>query len=242
MIAFPQRPPIARWLSGIAALLAVMFLALQKAEALSAADYKAQRISGWTVHIEKAFDGYDRKKEALRLLRSQLNQIARIVPPAALPKLRKVPIWLSINHGNGAAYHPSAQWLADNGEIVEMAGAVEIRNVDHFIDWSIAQPQIMLHELAHAWHHQFLPGGFENPDVKSAYEKAVLRGKYEKVLYFDGSFQKHYALTNQMEYFAECSEAYFAKNDFHPFVRKQFLKFDPAGLRMIERVWGVAPP
>lgn len=242
MIALSLRQSIARRMPSIAVFLAVVLLMPQKAEALSAADYKAQRISGWTVHIEKSFDAYDRKKEALRLLKSQLNQIARIVPPAALPKLRKVPIWLSINHGDGAAYHPSAQWLADNGGIVEMAESVEIKNVDHFIDWAIAQPQIMLHEMAHAWHHRYVPGGFENPDVKGAYEKAVLRGKYEKVLYFNGSRQRHYALTNRMEYFAECSEAYFAKNDFHPFVRKQLLKFDPAGLKMIERVWGVAPP
>lgn len=242
MIAHPLRPAFDRCLSGIAVLMAVMLLMLEKAEALSAADYKAQRISGWTVHIEKAFEGYDRKKEALRLLRSQLNQIARIVPPAALPKLRKVPIWLSINHGEGAAYHPSAQWLAENGEIVEMAQAVEIRNVDHFIDWSVAQPQIMLHELAHAWHHRYLSGGFENTAVKSAYEKAVLRGKYEKVLYYDGTFTRHYALTNPMEYFAECSEAYFAKNDFQPFVRKQLRRFDPVGFQMIQKAWGVADP
>lgn len=237
MITRSLRHSFAHCLSGI-----FLLLAGQQACALSAADYKAQRIVGWTVHIENSFASYDRKEEALKLLKSQLKQITKIVPPAALPKLRKVPIWLSINRGAGAAYHPSAQWLAENGEIVEMAQAVEIRNVDNFIDWSTAQPQIMLHELAHAWHHRYLPGGFENPDVKAAYGKAVLRGKYEKVLYFNGSFQRHYALTNPMEYFAECSEAYFARNDFQPFVRKQLRKFDLTGLRMVEKMWGVAPP
>jgi hypothetical protein len=242
MIAFSFRPAIVRCFAGIAVLLSAMCLMAQDAGALSAADYRVQRIAGWTVHTEKSLATYSRKNEALRLLKSQLNQIARIVPPTALAKLRKVPIWVSINHGNGAAYHPSAQWLAENGEIVEMARAVEIRNVDHFIDWSIAQPQIMLHELAHAWHHRYLTGGFDNPAVKNAFEKAVLRGKYEKVLYYDGSFKSHYALTNPMEYFAECSEAYFAKNDFQPFNRKQLRKFDSAGFKLIEKAWGVAPP
>ena len=38
-----------------------------------------------------------------------------------------------------------------------------------------------MHELAHAYHHRVLPEGFANPELKSAYEQARLRGKYDRV-------------------------------------------------------------
>lgn len=178
-------------------------------ESLSATDYGVRRIEGWTVRVEKSLDTHPRKAEALKLLKEKLRVVADAVPPSALPKLRKVPIWLSRNSARGAAYHPSAEWLLANGRVVEMERSIEIQNIDDFIDWSAAQPMMMLHELAHAWHHQVAPDAYENADIQKAYESAILSGKYEEVRYHDGRIQRHYALTNRMEYFAECSEAYF---------------------------------
>ena len=64
-------------------------------------------------------------------------------------------------------------------------------------------------------------------------------GKYKRVLYYDGSKRKAYALNNPMEFFAEASEAYFGRNDFQPFNRRQLKAFDAKTYRMIEKVWGV---
>ncbi len=43
-----------------------------------------------------------------------------------------------------------------------------------------------------------------------------------------------------MESFAECSEAYFGKNDLQLFDREELKAFDPVGYEMVEKVWGVA--
>jgi hypothetical protein len=46
-------------------------------------------------------------------------------------------------------------------------------------------------------------------------------------------------LTNRFEYFAECSEAYFGRNDFYPYLRADFKSFDPIGFAAVEQVWGI---
>lgn len=234
--------PVGAVLRCIACWMVLLDFAAAGPAPLSASDYATRRIEGWTVRVEKSLDTHPRKAESLKLLKSKLKAVTDAVPPSALPKLRKVPIWLSRNSARGAAYHPSAEWLLANGRVVEMERSIEIQNIDDFIDWSAAQPMMILHELAHAWHHQVAVDAYENADIKTAYEAAVLSGKYEEVRYYDGRLQRHYALTDRMEYFAECSEAYFGKNDFQPFKRKALKSFDPEGYRMVRKLWGATPP
>lgn len=223
-------------------LLAALLIGSARAGTLTAADYEVTTIRGWTVHVEKSLDTYPRKAEALALLDKKLGEVETLVPPAALPTLKEVPIWMSRNVTPGACYHPSAGWLKDNGRVVEMERSIELQNVDNFIDWSPTQPLMMLHELSHAWQHRTQPQGYDNADIKAAYDAAKASGKYEKVRHANGKEQRHYALTNPMEYFAECSEAYFGRNDFQPFDRAELKEFDPTGYAMVEKVWKITPP
>ena len=94
------------------------------------------------------------------------------------------------------------------------------------------------HELAHAYHHQILDGGFNHAGIMKAFKAAKQRGDYEKVLSHTGRRTRHYALTDQKEYFAETTEAYFGVNDFYPFVRAELSEFDPPGFALMESVWG----
>lgn len=210
-----------------------------EAQTLTADDYEATSIGGWTVHVEKSLVDHPRRAEALALLEKKLFAVRKAVPSAAVPKLRQVPIWLSRDAAPGAAYHPSAGWLSENGRVVEMEKAVEIQNIDHFLDWAAVQPWMMLHELAHAYHDRFLPLGFENGPIKRAFKKAVANRDYRRVLYHDRTRVRHYGLNNQMEFFAETTEAYFGKNDFQPFNKRQLRAFDSTAYRMVEKAWGV---
>ena len=99
-------------------------------------------------------------------------------------------------------------------------------------------PYVVLHELAHAYHNQVLEGGFAEPRVKAAYDGAVEAGIYDEVMSHTGRKVRHYGLNNQMEYFAETTEAYFGVNDFYPFVRAELKEFDPMGFAMMEEIWG----
>lgn len=208
-------------------------------QAQTAENYELLQVEGWTVRVQDSLADHPRRAQGLALLHSKLTKIRKTLPGRAVRKLRQVTIWVSENSDRGAAYHPSAEWLQTNGRVPEMARSVEIQNFDDFIDWSGIQPWMVLHELAHAWHHRFLPGGYDHPAILSAYKSAVKRGRYKRVLYHDGSRQRAYALNNEMEFFAEVTEAYFGRNDFQPFNRRQLKGFDSTAYRMVERAWGI---
>ena len=96
---------------------------------------------------------------------------------------------------------------------------------------------MVLHELAHAYHHQVL--SYENPEVRACYDQAVASKSYEVVLHHDGRKVRAYALTDDQEYFAESTEAFFSRNDFFPFTRAQLKQHDPEMEQLLARLWGV---
>ena len=100
------------------------------------------------------------------------------------------------------------------------------------------------HELAHGYHHRFLPAGYENPEIATAYDRAKAGGSYDKVECWHGdgrsnTHERAYAISNPMEYFAESTEAFFAHNDFFPFNRAELKKHDPAMEQLVAKLWGV---
>lgn len=204
------------------------------------ANFVDQKVEGWTIRIHRRL--LDEKKElgdkVLDLLRVKLHDIKRAVPKAAVEKLQAVVIWVEADNPRVKCmcYHPSREWLAGHGFNPEKAKGVEIGNPKTFLDWSGFQPSMVLHELAHAYHHQVL--GYDNPDIKAAFKKAVESKSYESVLYGDGSRKRAYALNNDQEYFAELTEAFFGTNDFYPFVRAEVKVHDPLMFDTLKKLWG----
>ncbi len=202
--------------------------------------YRRESTLGFTLLINPEVSIHKREAAEMRKeLQSQLAAIVRVIPANRLPALRKVWIWVEWEkQKNGAAeFHPSADWLRSHGYNPEKAGHIELSNTRHFIEWShSAQPCMVLHEMAHAYHHLVL--GENCKAIEAAYRHAVDAKLYGSVAYCGGGRQKAYALTNSKEYFAELSEAYFGRNDFYPFVRSDLKKYDPQGYRLMERTWG----
>jgi dipeptidyl-peptidase-4 len=64
------------------------------------------------------------------------------------------------------------------------------------------------------------------------------QGLYDEVLTYTGEKVRAYAATNQMEYFAEGTEAYFYRNDFYPFLGVELKEHDPALYKLLEEIWG----
>jgi hypothetical protein len=196
-------------------------------------------MAGFTVLVNrKALAHEATTHEALDLLEEKLAEVARILSPEQLKPLRRVRVWVEWEQTAGAAqYHVSADWLQSHGYNPEKAGDMEISNVAHFIQWTRdAQPMMVLHELAHAYHNRVL--GRDYPGIRNAYKQAVKDKCYESVPYVGGGLKRAYALNNEQEYFAETTEAYFGVNDFYPFTRPELRDFDPAGYRLMEEVWG----
>ncbi|OJW16729.1 MAG: hypothetical protein BGO49_15795 [Planctomycetales bacterium 71-10] len=209
------------------------------------ANYETRAIEGWTVRVHRDFprEAPELAEKTLSLLTDQLRGIIRMVPPQAVEKLREIVVWVEREepHHPCMAYHPDAGWLRDHDMNPDKARCVEIANAANFLTWCRDQPWMVLHELAHGYHHQFVEGGFENPEVAAALSRARESKTYDKVLHINGREERHYALTNPMEYFAEATEALFGANDFYPFVRAELRRHDPEAHSLLMRLWLVEP-
>ncbi|MGJ8723181.1 MAG: metallopeptidase [Roseibacillus sp.] len=207
-------------------------------------DRKNQEMEGWTVRVdERLLAGgefhEDFGEQALAVLGASLVRIAVLVPEPQLSELRKVSIVMDEHPKLKAAqYHPSEQWLEENGYESSLAKCVHISQASFFANPKLVfqQPSVVLHELAHAYHDQVL--SWEYAPVMEAFQAAVAEGQYETVLHISGREAPHYALSNHKEYFAEATEAWFGCNDFYPFVRPELKKHDGKLYEVIKSIWG----
>jgi hypothetical protein len=204
--------------------------------------YRPQEIEGWTVLVNKALleqDCDELRKLTLRLLEDHLYRITRVVPTEACAKLQKIRIWVERADPKFPCmcYHESEDWLRDNGVNPEKVNGVELANPETFLDWTHEQPWMVLHELAHGYHAQVLT--HDHKGIRECYDRAVASKSYESVLHWDGHKVRHYALNNQMEYFAEATEAFFGTNDYYPFVRSELKEHDPKMYEVLKEAWGV---
>lgn len=203
-----------------------------------------RRIEGFRVQIDERLlpGGSDEEvgRVALEFLAAKLADIRIVVPANKLDQLRQVTIVLDASCGDlhSMQYHPSGDWLESHGyprdlkKCVHLPRAVDVatrRNVNE-------QPWVVLHELAHAYHDQVL--GFDEPRILAAWKAFKADARGQSTLLFDGSRTKHYGLTDQKEFFAEMTEAYFGSNDFQPFNRAELKTDYPAIFTLLTDIWG----
>ncbi len=206
---------------------------------IPSAQYETQDVEGWTVHVNRILLRQEAGlgAEALKLLDMMLYGITRSVPEKPLQELRKVPIWLGVDDGpnDRAQYHPSRDWLRDHHFNPEKARSVEVGNARRFLKTAHEQPSMLLHEMAHAYHDQVLT--FQHAGIQEAWREAKKSGTYDSVLRISGIKERHYALTDPQEYFAEGTEAFLGTNDFFPFVRAELRVHDPKLFQLLEEIW-----
>ena len=202
--------------------------------------YQQEYIEGFSVliHPDAVL-----QKAALQNVRDELalqfKAISRVMPNETMRFMRQVPIWVEWQSDpNGAAvFHPSRQWLLQNGYNPDKANGIELSNAVNFVNWSRTdQPWMVLHELTHAYHYMVL--GEANPDIAFAYQQAMALHLYDSVDYVRGGKKQAYAVTSAREYFAELSEAYFGRNDHYPFNRNDLQRHDPVGYQLMVKAWG----
>lgn len=207
--------------------------------------YDDETILDWHVKVSASFArAYPQlTQQALALLRKELEAIAHAVPQQRLPQLRRVTFWLDERVHIGMldqkvpVFHPSAQWLLEHGLNPAMAGGVELPNAQIFLDSYSHEPWAVLHEFAHFYHLLVL--GADNAAILDAYHHAEAQHLYERVEHYDGRLVRAYALTNEKEYFAELTEAYFGRSDYYPFTHDQLETYDPVGFAMVRDLWGL---
>ncbi len=200
-------------------------------------------LNGWTVRVDDrllAAPDDEFGGRATRMLAARLADIAMVVSADRLAKLRSYTIVLDLTNGDlhSMQYHPSAGWLAAHGYSRDLAHCVHIPDAKRFVRSRQVneQPWAVLHELAHAYHDQEL--GFNEPRITRAYQQFKKSGHGEAALLYNGKRVRHYALTNQKEFFAEMTEAYIGNNDFFPFNGAELLTAEPEVFRLMRDVWG----
>jgi len=206
---------------------------------------EVRTVSGWTVNISKDLLAHEAPAtaKALDLLKKMLDEIVAVVPAPAVSELQKVSLYLSPEYPNirpRAEYHPNAAWLKEHGRDPVMAKGVEFTNVRIFEREINRMPNFALHELAHAYHDRVL--GYAKADILATYTRAKESRGYDKVEHWHGSdrtntFDKAYAISNEHEYFAENTEAFFSRNDFFPFTREELKKHDPDCYALLGKLW-----
>jgi len=203
--------------------------------------YSAERTdsaAGFTVIIKSDVKNKNLDKSIIRL-RRLLAHVKEIAPKLYNFGKDKVKIWITDTkwQDTAAAYHPSTMWLLQRGRDPRLANGIEIINLNDFLQWSVVtdQPMMILHELVHAYQDQVI--GNDNSEILAAFRNAIAKGKYLKVHYhtMNSILYTAYARTNHKEYFAEIAEAYFGKNDYYPFNRKQLKEYDLEGYNLVEK-------
>ena len=206
-----------------------------------------QDIEGFPVFIEPALLRGEHAavgELSIAMLRNHLERINILVPEPALSKLHHVGIWIEVDHPltdvEPGPYHGGQQWLIENGYDVRLVDCVHVTRAASLLErhHMLKHPMVILHELVHAYHDQFMEDGYNNKLILDAFNNAMAKGLYDEVLDYKGRTVKAYATSNQMEYFAEITEAYFYRNDFYPFLNVELKQHDPVGYELMRSIWG----
>ena len=200
-------------------------------------------IEGWTVRIDDRLLQPPNEELGTRILKSleaRLTDIKAVVRPHCLAKLQSFKIVLDMTHGKlvPMQYHSEVDWLKENGYEAALVNCVHIPVAAELIEprQINVQPWCVLHELAHAYHDQVL--GFDEARIRDAYKAYKESGHGDAALLITGERVRHYGLTDQMEFFAEMTEAYFGTNDFFPFNRGELMTAEPAIYQLLATLWG----
>ena len=206
------------------------------------ASYERCRIEGFSILVNPRLHAHPVEGgRAMDQLNKQLGSVVQVVPPAALAKLRQIPIWVEWDETPGLGeFHWDPTTLSRQHRNTEKSRSMEIVNARHLVEWAKVQPWSVLHELAHGYHCTVL--GKNDRDVIDAYQQAMASGSYDQVGYALGGKKPAYAKNNRYEYFAELSEAYFGKNDFEPYQKEELARFDPVGYQLMRSVWDNPQP
>lgn len=207
-------------------------------------DPVVKNIKGFTVHIDpKLLDDENAEEDAetIEMLSNHLHRINVLLNDKQRKEMHTLGIWIEDNHDisvEPGPYHPGKQWLIERGYDPRLENKVHVTRAASLLErhHMLKHPMVILHELAHAYHDEIL--GFDDPRIIKAYKNAMAKGLYKDVMYYTGSRVEAYAATNEKEYFAEATEAYFYRNDFYPFVAGELKDYDPQGYALMVAIWG----
>ncbi len=202
-----------------------------------------------TVSVEKQLkaEAPAVSKRALARLKTMRAKALEAAPKHARERLAKVPYFLMYGPKARNGGKPSGlDYIQKNGpehhpELDPRWGdAIVIYCAKNYLDitdlWAL---KALFHELGHAYQLEQWPE--KQPDILAAWEHARDNNLYLNVRDVETGkrLPEAYALTNQLEFFAELSCMYFVRCNYEPSNQKQLKAYDPVGYAMIRKMWKV---
>ena len=220
------------------------------AESDTDAEYHTHEILGFTVHIqvEDVEEQPELAEEMLWFIRGQLQKMIEVLPLDKVKLLRNVETWVN-NDGDVddddetcsyACYVPERYRGDDFFE--DRRGAVIIRDFERPLrnSWCCSFG-LMIHEMTHAYHDQFIADGFNNDLIEDTFEDAEDSGDYEdnQVLYpwWDDQYRDHYGMTNEREFFATMTQTFFLWYYVFPHTVRDVYELDRDTYQMVVNAW-----
>lgn len=195
--------------------------------------YQTLRINGWTVHVAPGFAQFPRERKILldKITRQTAALSARL-SRKHLRVMRKADLWLE----PGNHYRVLARYHGSKTDIFqEELNPAKYRDVEFYGTFAkVRQPTLVLHELAHVYHDRRL--NFQDNRLKRLF--ARFERSHGKARDRCGAPKRAYALTNDHEFFATFTEAYFAKSCSYPYDRASIRRHHPEMFALLTKVWG----
>lgn len=214
-------------------------------------DYVTYTQQGWEVLVERQLADEDpvTAKATLVRVEKKLGEIAALLPPATLPDLRKLKVFILYGtkakaggRDSGLEYFRTDAPTHHHWLDARMGRSIVIFNAANYLklteQWALKS---LVHEFGHAQHLEHWPE--DHPNIYDAWKAAVKAGRYQTVCEEDKDTHfPNYAAQNHLEYFAELTAMYFVGANYFPRDRAGLKAYDPAGYALIEKLWGVHAP
>jgi hypothetical protein len=200
-------------------------------------DYERRNVRSFPVYVAPEFGGRQALLERiLEVLDTGAGRIGEAMPSTAWRRVSTIPIWLEAEPDSSyvGRYIPNfPKWPASHNISIAMAGSIQFTS--SLAAMTGRELKVLMHELAHAYHHLVLSE--DEPQIREAFQRARASGRYNAVRHSSGGLERAYAMDSPLEFFAELSVAYFFTNDSFPFTRDDLKAFDPESYRVISNAW-----
>jgi hypothetical protein len=209
--------------------------------------YVAVKRGDMNVWIEKQLkdETPDVVSRALDRLRAKRTEALAVLPKRARDRLVKVPFFLMYGpKAEGGGRNNGLDYFQKNAPDFHQKldrrwrDAIVVYCAQNYLDITdLWARKALFHEFAHAYQLEQWPE--KQPDILRAWENARNKDLYRDVLDVEtkNRLERAYALTNQLEYFAELSCMYFVGCNYEPSGRNQLKDYDPVGYKMIRKMW-----
>lgn len=206
--------------------------------------HERHEMAWWTIYVEcLVYDTPGLAERIVGYVHEQMELAADLLPHSSIGTLRHTPIWIDVSFNdpeNMAIYMEDIQ-NPGSVDLPYVNGIrVSVDAIEEELEYEVPEG-FAIHELAHAWHCMAYDPCWSATRVMSAYAAAMSDDLYDSVAYLYGDDERAYAATDDAEYFAELSEAWFDSNDYFPFNRADVLAHDPVGAKAIEGSWRRIP-